>query len=164
MEWGTFIPVIIAVYLAWFGLNFLYDLFIGGKAKVQTESGITYNMSDLMAEEEKPQVISQKDFEHKTVEVHKTDTPLPAAPVASDADSSGQNLALPLAPKAPDPVAPEAPMPEDDWAGDLEREAEPEKKPEEKIDMLVQGQPVPVNDFIQSLKDQAKAETSAITF
>lgn len=156
MEWGTFITVIIAVYLVWFGLNFLYDLFIGGKPKLETSDGIHYNMSDLMAEEEKPQAVSQNDFEHKSVEVHKTAAP--AAPVSSDGDSSGQSFALPLAPKAPAPIAPEPLMSEDDWAGDLEEESE------EKIDIPVQGQPMPVSAFIQSLKDQAKAETSAITF
>jgi len=163
MEWGIFITVIVAIYLVWYGFNFLFDLFIAGKPKTEATGGIHYKMSDLMAEEEKAQVVSQADYEPRTVEVHKTDAPTPKAPDASDipaANGSGQSTALPLA-AAPPPVPTEPArekQPEtNDWAAHLDQE-------EEIIEIPVQGQPIPVMDFIQSLKNEAKNEAQSIVF
>jgi len=152
MEWGTFITVIAAIYLAWFGFNFLFDLFIGGKPKVQTQDGVHYNIGDLMSEEDAPVQIREEDYKESPVAIHKTEDT--AAPV--DAAGSGhqvENISVEALP----PVAVDNTP---DWADNIDQD----EQMEEKIEIPVQGQPVSVMDYINILKAEAKTESTTITF
>lgn len=157
MEWGTFIPVIVALYLAWFGFNFLFDLFIGGKPRVQTEDGVQYNISDLMGEEESAQPVSESDYEPKPVAVYKTEAPTPpVAPDATDGPIAAEHeLDTPAASNEP---VPQMPGEDDDWDSPIHEDLE------DKLNLPVQGQPIQIADFIQSLRDKAKLESASITF
>ena len=150
MEWGNFITVIAAIYLAWFGFNFLFDLFIGGKPKVQTEEGVLYNIGDLMGEEETPVQIHEDDYKEAPVAIHKTED----APAATE--GSGRQVEN-------NPVEELTPVAVDDtpdWADNIDQD----EHMEDKIDIPVQGQPVSVMDYINILKAEAKAESTTITF
>ena len=140
MEWGNFITVMIAIYLAWYGFNFLFDLFVAGKPPVAAASGIHYRVSDLMAEEEKAQLVHKADYEEKAVDVHQTEPPVPPPPAAA-------------AEPAPQAEA-------DDWASVIDQE-EPAA---DRIAIPVQGQAVSVTAYLQSLRDQAKLEAQSISF
>ncbi len=148
MEWGAFTTVIIALYLAWYGFNFLFDLFVGGRPKIAADSSIHYDISELMGEENEPQVVNEADYEEKSVAVHPTQ-PAPQPKGSSDilpSDSSGQTHKVePMDDKVTD------------WA-DFPEEAK------EVIGIPVQGQPVSVVDFIHALKQESKIEAQSITF
>jgi len=152
MEWGNFLIVIVAIYVAWYGLNFLYDLFIGSGPKPQIEASTHYNIRDLAANEEPATIINEADYEEKMVDVR----PTPIVPISSDTstgDGPAQNLSdfhLP----ALGPTAVEYPT---DWASEIDQE-------EQIIEIPVQGQPLSVSDFLKTLKDEAKTETATISF
>ncbi|KAA5539137.1 hypothetical protein [Adhaeribacter rhizoryzae] len=160
MEWGNFITVIIAIYLAWYGFNFLFDLFVAGRPKIAATAGIHYKVSDLMAEEEKAQLVHKADYEEKPVEVHQTEPPVPSSSVATNAsaaDNAGQNSEILATPAVAEPAPPaEA----EDWASVIDQE-EPAA---DRIEIPVQGQAVSVTAYLQSLRDQARLEAQSISF
>jgi len=155
MEWGTLVTTVLAIYIVWYGINFLFDLFIGGKPKIQTDQGVQYNLSDLMGEEEQAQEVSTADFENKTVSIS---TPAPVAPTSDLPNISGSNPVAASEPaNIPAPVLPEENIinSSDDWASSLDQE-------EVIIDIPVQAQPVIVPDYLLSFKDDAKNKAASV--
>ena len=153
MEWGTLITIVVAVYLVWYGLNFLLDLFIGGKPKIQPEQGVQYNLNDLMAEEEQARVVHEKDYEEPAVMVY----PAAVAP-SPDVPNSGGS---PQSTAAPDPT-PASDTQEQPISTLLEDWASWQDQEEKVIEISIQGQPIPVIDFIQSFKNEAKYQAASI--
>jgi hypothetical protein len=158
MEWGTFLTVIFALYLAWYGLNFLIDLLNAGKSKIQTEQAVHYNVQDFLRDEEPAQEVNWRDFDDTVVPVL---TPVTEKATPEEPTSGGTapqvTAPAPVSTPEPTPAAQNAPIsnPADDWASDIDKE-------EEIIRIPVQGQPIPVADFIQSFKDNAKSKAAIV--
>ncbi|QMU26570.1 hypothetical protein [Adhaeribacter radiodurans] len=153
MEWGNFLIAIVAVYLAYYGLNFLFDLLIAGGPKLPTAPATQYNVRDLMDEEEPAQVVEAKDYEDKLVDIR----PISFAPISSDNsanDGTGSSISDA---RIPEPVTVEPVDFSNDWASEIDQE-------ETIIEIPIQGQALSVSDFLKSLKDEAKLETATITF
>ncbi|PSR51930.1 hypothetical protein AHMF7605_28900 [Adhaeribacter arboris] len=153
MEWGNFLIAIVAVYLAYYGLNFLFDLLIAGGPKLPTGPATQYNVRDLMDEEEPAQVVEAKDYEDKLVDIR----PISFPPISSDnsaGDGSGSSISDA---RVPEPVTVETMDYSNDWASEIDQE-------ETNIEIPIQGQALSVSDFLKSLKDEAKLETATITF
>lgn len=178
MEWGTFLTVVSALYLAYYGINFLYDMFVGGKPQVVSNAGIQYTVSELVDQQEQAQVISEKDFDDATVMVHHdpdpADSPVPAGPLTwnpgaempSSADAAAEDL-FPEIRQAPsdDPSVPggdPAPDPASSMPEPFNQTQADESEESEKIEMQVQGQPMTVSDFLKSFKIEAKSEAQSI--
>ncbi|RDV11884.1 hypothetical protein DXT99_23555 [Pontibacter diazotrophicus] len=54
MAWSTFLGVVVGAYAVYYALNLLYDLFFSRKQKAAADSGVHYNLNELMGEEEQP--------------------------------------------------------------------------------------------------------------
>ncbi|PRY13749.1 hypothetical protein CLV24_105119 [Pontibacter ummariensis] len=63
MAWSTFFGVVIGAYAIYYVLNFLYDLFFSRKQKAPAQSGVHYNMRELMGEEEGPEEVAAEPEE-----------------------------------------------------------------------------------------------------
>jgi len=155
MEWGTFLTVIFALYLVWYGFNFLIDIMATGKPGIQTEQAVQYNVHDFLKEEELAQEVKLSEYDKPVAVINpNVENPTPEAP-----NSGGitQHITAPVSTPAPTTKAQEYPMsdPLDDWASAIDQE-------EEIINIPVQGQPIPVMDFIQSFKDDAKSKAAQI--
>lgn len=155
MEWGTLVTAIVAIYIVWYGINFLFDLFVAGKPIIQPDQGVQYNLSDLIGEEEQAQEVSAADFENKTVSISALTSEAPT----SDLPNNGGTTPVAALKSA---IIPTSAVEEefinnssDDWASVLDQE-------EEIIDIPVQGQPVSVTDFLLSFKDEAKNKAASV--
>lgn len=162
MEWGTFITVIIAVYLVYYGFVFLFDLLGGSKSKAPNQAPVHYNISDLVSSEEPAQIIEEKDYQEPLAAV----IPVAAAPAANDAPATG-GVTLVQSDKLPvtdfQDQQPPLETAEPDWVVAMEERLENERLEKEQIiNIPVQGQPVSVTEFLQSFKTDAANKAASI--
>ena len=145
MEWGTFLTVIITLYLAYYGIVFLLDLVAKGKTPKVAGGGIEYNLNSLLEEEEVSQVLDVKAFVEPPVKTHNTPAPAPPAPPAPPVAEPTPAATPPVAEEANDDAWDEPKQPAD---------KEPEVK-QESVKMAVMGEPMPPNNYLKMVREQA---------
>lgn len=159
MEWGTFTTVIFALYLVWYGFNFLIDLIGGASRQAQTEQNIQYNVSDFLVEEEPAQQVNINDYTEPVVNIspaaEATTPDVPNSGGAAQHEAMSISASIPTATITPVTVDHPITNPLDDWASVIDQE-------EESIEIPVQGTPIPVMDYIQSFKNQAKSQAAQV--
>ncbi|QNF31346.1 hypothetical protein HUW51_00900 (plasmid) [Adhaeribacter swui] len=160
MEWGTFLTVVAAVYLLYYGLISISDLLSGSKPKTSPELGTQYDISDLVGLEEPAKIIDEKDYQEPlaaVVPVAKAPVPVPE-PV----NAGGHSPETPGDSPPPQPAYQE-PVPAPDWAAELDEEIIlAETNQETIISIPVQGQPLSVTEFLQSFRSDAKSQAASI--
>lgn len=159
MEWGTFLQAIVALYLVYYGLNFLYDMFInGGKAKTVQSNAIQYSLGDVMGEEEQAHVVNEKDFDEPLVEI------IPTA--IDEAEPSQESVQYWANEDSQEEEAEEELLyyQEDEEEPYTEDEEEEEPLPvrEEAIEIPVQGQPISVMDALKLFKMEAQQQAQVV--
>jgi len=160
MEWGTFLTVVAAVYLLYYGLISIYDLLSGSKTKASSELGTQYDISDLVGLEEPAKTIEEKDYQEPLAAV----VPVAKAPAPDATDTGGYTPEIPGNLSLPDSTYQEslANTSAPDWAAELEEEPVLETTQEEIISIPVQGQPLSVTEFLQCFRADAKNQAASI--